>query len=246
MYKIKLDHFEGPLDLLLFFIKRDELNIYDIPISKITKEFLEYVKIIQMLDLETAGDFILMASTLMHIKVRMLLPRELDEKGEEIDPRAELIAALLEYKRYKEMSEELAFLESNQRKLSFRSNFSKDSKIRIPDYEILMKNVTLYDLAKAFKKAIDNIKPEVVHQIMKINITVDEQVQYIFKKLEEFNELHIMSLVDGMKEKIRIVITFIALLEMVKMQQIGIKESSEFNEFIIYKIENGQNLQFNY
>jgi segregation and condensation protein A len=245
MYKIKLDHFEGPLDLLLFFIKRDELDIYDIPISKITKEFLEYVKIIQMLDLETAGDFILMASTLMHIKVRMLLPRELDEKGEEIDPRAELIAALLEYKRYKEMSEELSFLESNQRKLSFRSNFSKDSKIRIPDYEILLKNVTLYDLAKAFKKAIDNIKPEVVHQILKINITVDEQVQYIFKKLEEFNELHFMSLIDGMKEKIRIVITFVALLEMVKMQQIGIKEAPEFNEFIIYKIENGQNLQFN-
>ena len=126
MYKIKLEHFEGPLDLLLFFIKRDELDIYDIPISKITKEFLDYVKIIQMLDLETAGDFILMASTLMHIKVRMLLPREINEKGEEIDPRAELIAALLEYKRYKEMSEELAFLESNQRKLSFRSNFSKD------------------------------------------------------------------------------------------------------------------------
>ena len=134
------------------------------------------------------------------------------------------------------MSEELAFLESNQRKLSFRNNFSKDAKIKIPDYEILLKNVTLYDLAKAFKKAIDNIKPEVVHQIMKINITVDEQVQYIFKKLEEFNELHFMSLIDGMKEKIRIVITFVALLEMVKMQQIGIKESPEFNEFIIYKI----------
>jgi segregation and condensation protein A len=245
MYKIKLDHFEGPLDLLLFFIKRDELDIYDIPISKITKEFLDYVKIIQMLDLETAGDFILMASTLMHIKVRMLLPRELDEKGEEIDPRAELIAALLEYKRYKEMSEELAFLESNQRKLSFRSNFTKDIKVKIPDYEILLKNVTLYDLAKAFKKAIDNIKPEVVHQIMKINITVDEQVQYIFKKLEEFSELHFMSLIDGMKEKLRIVITFVALLEMVKMQQIGLKESPDFNEFIIYKIENGQNLQFN-
>ena len=120
--------------------------------------------------------------------------------------------------------------------MSFRNNFTNDAKIRIPDYEILLKNVTLYDLAKAFKKAIDNIKPEVVHQIMKINITVDEQVQYIFKKLEEFNELHFMSLIDGMKEKIRIVITFVALLEMVKMQQIGIKESPEFNEFIIYKI----------
>ena len=242
MYKIKLEHFEGPLDLLLFFIKRDELDIYDIPISKITKEFLDYVKIIQMLDLETAGDFILMASTLMHIKVRMLLPREINEKGEEIDPRAELIAALLEYKRYKEMSEELAFLESNQRKLSFRSNFSKDAKVSVPDYEILLKNVTLYDLAKAFKKAMDNAKPEVIHEIIRINITVDEQVQYIFKKLDEFNELHFMSLISGMKEKIRIVITFIALLEMVKMQQIGIKESPDFNEFIIYKIEHGQNL----
>ncbi|MFN3694796.1 MAG: segregation and condensation protein A, partial [Ignavibacterium sp.] len=98
MYKIRLEHFEGPLDLLLFFIKRDELNIYDIPISKITKEFLEYVNYIRMLDLETAGEFILMASTLMHIKVRMLLPREVDEKGEEIDPRADLVRALLEYK----------------------------------------------------------------------------------------------------------------------------------------------------
>ena len=128
MYKVKLNQFEGPLDLLLFFIKRDELNIYDIPIAKITKEFLEYVNLIKMLDLEAAGDFILMASTLMHIKVRMLLPRELDEKGDEIDPRDELVKALLQYKRYKEMSEELSFLESMQRKLLFRGNFSEDEK----------------------------------------------------------------------------------------------------------------------
>ena len=128
MYKIKLEQFEGPLDLLLFFIRRDELNIYDIPISRITKEFLEYVNLIKLLDLEIAGDFILMASTLMHIKVRMLLPREVDEKGEEIDPRTELVQALLEYKKYKEMSEELSFFESNQRKISFRGNYSIDSK----------------------------------------------------------------------------------------------------------------------
>src|SRR3970282_2755151 len=120
MYKIKLEQFERPLDFLLFFIRRDELNIYDIPISRITKEFLEYVNLIKLLDLEIAGDFILMASTLMHIKVRMLLPREVDDKGEELDPRAELIQALLEYKRYKEMGEELSFLESNQRKIKFR------------------------------------------------------------------------------------------------------------------------------
>ena len=245
MYKIKLDHFEGPLDLLLFFIKRDELDIYDIPIAKITKEFLGYVKLIQMLDLETAGDFILMASTLMHIKVRMLLPREIDEKGEEIDPRAELIAALLEYKRYKEMSEELSFLESNQRKLSFRGNFDEDEVETPPDYEILLKNVTLYDLAKAFKKAIDNLKPQPVHEVVRINISVDEQIEHIYNKLNENGQIHFLSLIDNMREKIRIVITFIALLELVKMERIGIKETPDFNEFIIYKLDNGQDLQLN-
>ncbi len=155
MYKVRLNQFEGPLDLLLFFIKRDELNIYDIPIASLTKEFLEYVNLIKILDLEVAGDFILMASTLMHIKVRMLLPREIDEKGEEIDPRADLVKALLEYKRYKEMSEELSYFESNQRKRKFRGNFSEDIKEAPDEYNILLKNVSIYDLAKAFKYAIE-------------------------------------------------------------------------------------------
>ncbi len=239
MYKIKLDQFEGPLDLLLFFIKRDELNIYDIPISKITKEFLEYVNLIKLLDLEVAGDFILMASTLMHIKARMLLPREVDEKGEEIDPRAELIQALLEYKKYKEMSEELGFFESNQRKLNFRGNFSEDEKTAPPEYETLLRNVTVYDLAKAFKKALDRVKPEVFHEVNKINITIDEQISFILQKLDELQELPFLILVGEMTEKIRIVITFIALLELAKSAMIGIKESDDFNDFIIYKLNNG-------
>lgn len=243
MYKIRLEHFEGPLDLLLFFIKRDELNIYDIPISKITKEFLEYVNYIRMLDLETAGEFILMASTLMHIKVRMLLPREVDERGEEIDPRADLVKALLEYKRYKEVSEELSFLESNQRKLSFRGNFSADPVQSPNEFGILLKNITVYDIAKAFKKVIEGIKPEPVHQIRKINITLEEQIDFILNKLNETDHIHFLTLVHGMKEKLRVVITFIALLELVKLQQIGIKTSSNFNDFLIYKIENGEHIQ---
>jgi segregation and condensation protein A len=242
LYKIKLEHFEGPLDLLLFFIKRDELNIYDIPISRITKEFLEYVNLIKILDLEAAGDFILMASTLMHIKVRMLLPREVDEKGEEIDPRDELVQALLEYKRYKEMSEELSLLESEQRKINFRGNFSADETEAPAEYDILLKNITLYDLTKAFKKIIDGIKQVPVHEIEKVSITIDEQIQYILDKLSEYGELHFLSLVEGMKEKIRIVVTFIALLEMVKMGSIGIKESSEFNDFVLVKRADGSNL----
>ncbi len=236
MYKIKLDHFEGPLDLLLFFIKRDELNIYDIPISSITKEFLDYVNLIKSLDLEVAGDFILMASTLMHIKVRMLLPREIDEKGEEIDPRDELVQALLEYKRYKEMAEELSLLESEQRKLNFRGNYSADEKEAPPEYDTLLKNVTIYDLTRAFKKAIEGLKEVPVHNVVKVNVTIDQQIQFILDKLSESGELHFLTLVEGIKDKIRIVVTFIALLEMTKSGSIGIKESSEFNDFVLVKI----------
>ena len=245
IYKIKLDQFEGPLDLLLFFIKRDELDIYDIPISKITKEFLEYVNLIKILDLETAGDFILMASTLMRIKVRMLLPREIDEKGEEIDPRSELIQALLEYKKYKEVSEELFYMESKQRKINFRGNFQEDFKVAPPDFDTLLKNITVFDLAKAFKTAIDNIQPEIVHEIEKINITIDEQIIFILDNLLKDAEVNFLKLVAGMNEKIRIVITFIALLELTKVGEIGLRASNDFNDFIIYKTTNGQNIQIN-
>lgn len=238
-YKIKLDTFEGPLDLLLFFIRRDELDIYDIPIASITREFLEYVNLIKLLDLEIAGDFILMASTLMHIKARMLLPREIDEKGEEIDPREDLVKALLEYKRYKEMSEELSFFESNQRMLKYRGNFSSDLKEAPHEYETLLKNVSIYDLTKAFKKAIDQIKEVPVHQIQRQVITIDEQMNFIFKMLNENNEVAFLILVKHLTEKIRIVVTFIALLELVNEGSIGIKESIHYNDFIIYKINNG-------
>jgi len=239
MYKIKLDTFEGPLDLLLFFIKRDELDIYDIPISSITKEFLEYVNLIKMLDLEVAGDFILMASTLMHIKARMLLPREIDEKGEEIDPRSELVKALLEYKRYKEMSEELSFFESNQRMLKYRGNFSSDLKEAPHEFETLLKNVSIYDLAKAFKKAIEQVKEVPVHEIKKEIVSIDEQVDFIFGMLNDKGEIEFLILVKNITEKIRIVVTFIALLELVKSGTIGVKESLNFNDFIIYKTNNG-------
>ncbi len=239
MYKIKLEQFEGPLDLLLFFIKRDELNIYDIPIHQITKEFLEYVNLIKMLDLEVAGDFILMASTLMHIKVRMLLPREVDEKGVEIDPRAELIQALLEYKKYKEVSEELSFFEANQRKISYRGNYKYDVKQSPPDVETLLRNITVFDLAKAFKKVIENLKPEPVHEIKKINVTIDEQIEFILNRFKDSNEIHFLKLINGIIEKIKIVVTFIALLELVKNGKIGIKESNNFNDFILVNLNNG-------
>ncbi len=236
MYKIKLEHFEGPLDLLLFFIKRDEINIYDIPISKITKEFLDYVNLIKFLDLETAGEFILMASTLMHIKARMLLPKEYDEKGEVIDPRADLVNALLEYKRYKEMSEELSFFESAQRKISFRGNFSQDISTPPDDFETLLGNVSVYDLAKVFKRVIEGIKNKPVHQVKKINVSISEQIEFIFKKLEDIPQIHFLSLVEGIKQKIIVIVTFIAILELVKSKRITVQISPNYNDFLIIKV----------
>lgn len=239
MYKIRLHEFEGPLDLLLFFLKRDELDIYDIPISKITKEFIDYLRLLENLDLEVAGDFILMAATLMQIKVKMLLPKEIDEKGKEIDPRAELVRALIEYKRYKEMSEEMSFMESNMRKYNYRGNYDEDSKQAPNDYEVLLKNITIYDLIKAFKKALLDKPAEPVHQIKKWNVSIDEQINYINAKLKDKSNVSFLELMIEMHDKIRIVVTFIAMLEMVKAGTIGLRESINLNDFVIYGLGNG-------
>ncbi|NOX19574.1 MAG: segregation/condensation protein A [Chlorobi bacterium] len=239
MYKVKLQTFEGPLDLLLFFIRRDELDIYDIPISNITKEFMSYLQLMEALDLETAGDFILMASTLMQIKVRMLLPREVNEKGEEIDPRADLVNALLEYKRYKEMSEEFSFFESNQRKINFRGNFTADEKEHPEEMETLLKNISIYDLMKAFKKALEKKEEVPVHEVEKFNFTIEEQSNYILSRLGDKTKIGFIELVKEIKEKLRIIVTFIAMLEMIKEGVIGLEATPEFNDFSIVKFQNG-------
>ncbi len=224
---------------MLFFIKRDELDIYDIPISRITKEFMEYLHLLEQLDLEVAGDFILMAATLMQIKVKMLLPRDVDEKGDEIDPRADLVRALLEYKRYKEMSEELSYMEANQRKYNYRGNFEHDEKETPNDYNVLLKNITIYDLIKAFKKALLDKPAEPLHQIKKFNVTIDEQMDYIVSKLESKNTISFIELMVEIQDRIKIVVTFIAMLEMVKAGRIGLRESTNLNDFIIYGLADG-------
>ncbi|MCX8011488.1 MAG: segregation/condensation protein A, partial [Ignavibacteria bacterium] len=189
MYKIQVKDFEGPLDLLIFFIKRDELNIYDIPISKILKDYLEYIHIIQKLDLDLAGEFIIMASILMQIKVRMLLPREVDESGKEIDPRDELVKRLLEYMRYKEMTTHLSELESYRRKISFRHYFKSDESTTPHDFDVLLKNITLFDLTKAFKNAIDNLPKVTEHTVLKLDYSIEDQTEYVMQKLNETGEI---------------------------------------------------------
>ena len=236
MYRVKLQTFEGPLDLLLFFIKRDELDIYDIPISKITREFLDYLHFMQELDLEVAGDFIVMAAELMQIKVKMLLPREPGEEEEE-DPRAELVRRLLEYKRYKEMTTYLSALEAEQSKLYYRQGFHSDPKrLTLEDQEESLKNITMFNLISAFKKVLDSAPKKVFHDIDLLNVTIDEQMSYIADVFRTVEETTFFELVAHMTEKIRIIVTIIAMLEMVKNKIIGIRAAAHEDDFIIYKM----------
>jgi segregation and condensation protein A len=235
VYKVKLQTFEGPFDLLLFFIKRDELDIYDIPIAKITKDFLEYIHMMQELDLEIASEFIVVAAELMHIKVKMLLPREPDEE-EEADPRAELVRRLLEYKKYKEASILLGELENEQNKLYYRQSFHSDpKKVSLEDQQESLKELSMFNLILAFKRVLDNVPKKIYHDIELLNVSIDEQMSYIADVIRMKEETTFFELVSHMAEKIRIIVTIIAMLEMVKNKIIGIRPAEHEDDFIIYK-----------
>ena len=214
-YWTKLNEYEGPLDILLHFVKEEELNIYDIPISKITKDFLEYINFIQTLDIEIAGEFLLMASELM--KTRMLLP-QLNEEGEldEEDPRVTLVRKLLEYKRFKDASKEVEEFEKEAKNLFFRDYFEKDERIYEKDFEHdkSLKNVTVYNLIKGYKNVIDHMKGGVIHPIETLDISPEIQKEFLINFLNSINKISFNELTKEMKEKILIICTFLSILQL--------------------------------
>jgi segregation and condensation protein A len=233
MYTIRLPNFEGPLDLLLFFIRRDELNIYDIPIAKITSDFLDYTRLIQLFDLELAGDFLVMASTLIQIKTLMLLPRETinPETGEEEDPRALLIERLLMYKQFKDASLDLAVRADDKKYYFYRTYFEGEQHHL--SYNDSLKNATLFDLLRAVKRAIDKAPlPPKQHIVERQAITVDEKITYITTLLRSKKNIRFMDLVENLS-KIHIVVTFLALLDLVKGQLIWLRQENIDDELII-------------
>ncbi len=238
-YKVKVPNFEGPLDLLLFFIRRDELNIYDIPIAYITKEFLEYMRVMQLLDLELAGEFIVMAAMLMQIKVRMMLPRPAIEgvEGEAEDPRAELVRRLLEYKRYKEVAGSLRTMEEEQRQLFFRTYFDADERKQELDSRELLEDVTLFDLIKAFRRALAAFENRPIHEVAPIPYSIEEQANFLMSRFGGSREFHFGEIIGEMREKIQVVVTFVALLELIRARRVRIRILSEFNDFVIIKNE---------
>ncbi|MEQ8524376.1 segregation/condensation protein A [Gracilimonas sp.] len=235
MYRVQLNNFEGPLDLLLFFIKKDELDIYNIPISYITKQFLDYIHMLEELDLDVASEFILMASMLMSIKAKMMLPREDadDEEMDESDPRYELVQRLLEYKRYKEMSEKMADMDEEVRKQYMRGYPEADDVEQQATGEALQ-DVTMFDLIAAFKKVLQDIeRKNIVHHVEKVSTTVEEQAEFVLNRLQEHGRQTFMEVCSSLKNKIYVVVTFLAVLEMIKEQQINLFLEEDPTKFYI-------------
>lgn len=232
-YRVKLDNFEGPLDLLLFLIKKNEVDIYDIPIAEITAQYLEYVEIIKLLDLESAGEFILLAATLIRIKAKMLLPRpQTDEEEDIIDPRLELVSRLLEYKRFKELAVKLSDLEDEQRNVFAR--VYNDEIEPEPEGGIEMdEDVTLFSLITAFKQVLDRMPRETFHHVEIIQISLEEQIDYILNRLVNGKQVTFVELVSHVRDRLIIVVTFMALLELIKRGELITRQSRAFGEIWI-------------
>ncbi len=242
-FEIKLPLFEGPFDLMLFFIERDELDIYDIPISKITLDFLDYIHHLEKLEIEVASDFILFAATLMKIKSKMLIPRpELNEDGIEIDPREELIRNLLEYKKYKSVIEDLAGLELDQLSKEKRGNLLSelDSLSKVEDVDAEMQHVDLYKLLKVFQRTMAKMASrvdETTHTVIQYPYTIEQQKEFVLERTSFKQQVPFDELISFNPEKIFVIYTFLAILELLQLSQVTIIIGEGYNNFWVEKTD---------
>ncbi len=234
-YKVQLDVFEGPLDLLLYLIKKDELNIHDIPIERITTQYLEYLRLMKMLDLNIAGEFLVMAATLMMIKSRMLLPvEERPELEEEEDPRWDLVRQLVEYKKFKDAANHLEFLEVRQENAFARGGEGVELG---PDPEHSLSDVSLFDLISAFQEALKKVPQEDLTEIFADRYTVADKVDHITRILRAQGRTSLFSLFEGMRHRYEMVCTFLALLELIRVRQVRAVQADNFGEIDIIAVE---------
>jgi segregation and condensation protein A len=243
-YQIKLPQFEGPFDLLLFFIERDELDIYNIPITKIIKDFLDYIHQSGRLNIELSSEFILFISTLMRIKARMLLPRkELDAQGNEIDPRQELIDKILEYKRYKEATARMAEMEAMRMLMVKRGNIQKElSNIGEEAGEgTEIQTITLFKLMKTFEKVIKRLEQQrnkPVHTVVQYNYTMEESREHMLSIVQKEKVMAFEKIFDACQDRIHAIFLFLSLLELIQAKYMTIMVGEGRNNFIIEFNEN--------
>ena len=238
-YQIKLPQFEGPFDLLLFFIERDELDIYNIPINKITKDFLDFIHHSEKLNIELSSEFILFISTLMRIKAKMLLPRkEMDAHGNEIDPRQELVDKILEYKRYKEVSAQLVEMEAQRMMMVKRGNLHQElHSIGEESGEgTEIQQITLFKLMKAFEKVMQRVherqnKP--VHTVVQYNYTMEESREFMTNLVQQEKSVAFESIFAKCDTRIHAIFLFLSLLELVQQNYLKILTGEGRNNFIL-------------
>lgn len=242
-YTIKLKQFEGPFDLLLFFIERDELDVDDIPIAQITDDFLSYIQELESLNIDVASEFILVAATLMRIKAKMLIPRkELDELGNEIDPREELTQRLLEYKKYKDILDEMRTMEQDQSLKFKRGNISTELKEiatkALVDLEL--ESLTLYKLLSTFQRLMEEHQirgAKTVHRIVKYNYTIEDQQTSILKKVAEKGKVDFKGIFEKVENRIHAIVTFLGLLELLNLQKVNVIQGEGINNFWISSVK---------
>jgi segregation and condensation protein A len=242
-FEVKLPLFEGPFDLLLFFIERDELDIYDIPISKITNDFLDYIRQMEQLDIEVASEFILVAATLMRIKSKMLLPRpQLDAQGNEIDPREELVRHLLEYKKYKSVIDNFHKMEEVELMKEKRGNIVKELRAlaEITNVEAELQDVTIFKLMTLFEKILKRQEAEKnkpVHHVIQYPYTVEAQKKYLVEAVTKNPRVSFAELLEAFPTRIGVIFNFLAILEMLALQILTIQIGEGYGNFWISKAE---------
>jgi segregation and condensation protein A len=229
--KVLLPVFEGPLDLLLYLIKRDELDIYDIPIERVTRQYQEYLSTMKILDLEIAGEFLVMASTLLYIKSRMLLPKDQqppEDEAQEDDPRWELIRQLIEYKKFKDAAEELKLRQMEQEKRFLRG---AGSRVELEKQVYKPGEAGVFDLITAFQRVLQRITAQDdLKEIFEDRFTVSDKINYIRELLAVRSEIMFGELFRAATSRTEVVVTFLALLELIRLKQLRATQEENFGE----------------
>ncbi|MFN0014672.1 MAG: segregation and condensation protein A [Saprospiraceae bacterium] len=237
-FTIKLPVFEGPFDLLLFFIERDELDIYNIPIAQVTDDFLDYLHHLEAMNIDMASEFIVVAATLMRIKAKMLLPRkQVDDEGNEIDPRHELVERLLEYKRYKTVLDDLRRLEEMRAFMTPRgfatAELRKLAESTLADAE--MESVSLYKLLRVFERLLtrfeEDQKARRVHTVYNFNYTIQGQREYLQSKIRRGEQAPFEEIFLVLENRVQAIVTFLALLELLNAQEVVLVQGEGMNNF---------------
>jgi|TARA_B110000240_G_scaffold87394_1_gene99447 segregation and condensation protein A len=233
VFNVRLENFEGPLDLLLYFIKRDKIDIYDIPISKITSEYIDVINTAKKLDVSIAGEFLFMASLLLRLKTRMLLPRQQDEEGLDIDdPRINLVGQLLQYKNFRNIAHQLKGIHEENKDIFYRPNdkISFEKTINPSDF---LNEVSLFDISKIFQSAIDNAPQDNSFTIVRETISLEEQKQFIISNFKDKKNILLSSLIKKLDSKLEIIVTFLAVLNMIKESELICKQKNTFEDIQI-------------